>query len=409
MREVPLEDLLDWYSSKVKKQIEPSRKKAQKIIDKIQEALLDITQSCDRLSEVTTISERDELTSKSIENLAKKYQDRISEIELPEAPLLYEKIVKFSVNIKNLLTYLWQIGRRWIPKLSRASGQTYKTNIRELNYHTKSLSSEWGNLENFIENKLKKIKVYEDIFDQIEKMQNLLENINEIKEEIKIEESKLSQLNDNKSSLEQEYNSINSTPLISERNKLENELSLIIQNLKGILGYFRKPFRKFEKFLGDGNYFVRPGCSEQLAKYINNPLETFFAEQDDYSNLKMVLLELKKAGSRLKLKARDEKKLEKEIEAINNGSLLPIRLDYKKAYQKFQELSKKLKEEGLLEKLEEKQNEIANVQKSISDVEQKYSRMNDAYERNLKKVRDLRNYLEKAIESTTKETIKILL
>lgn len=409
MREVPLEDLLDWYSSKVKKQIEPSRKKAQKIIDKIQEALLDITQSCDRLSEVTTISERDELTSKSIENLAKKYQDRISEIELPEAPLLYEKIVKFSVNIKNLLTYLWQIGRRWIPKLSRASGQTYKTNIRELNYHTKSLSSEWGNLENFIENKLKKIKVYEDIFDQIEKMQNLLENINEIKEEIKIEESKLSQLNDNKSSLEQEYNSINSTPLISERNKLENELSLIIQNLKGILGYFRKPFRKFEKFLGDGNYFVRPGCSEQLAKYINNPLETFFAEQDDYSNLKMVLLELKKAGSRLKLKARDEKKLEKEIEAINNGSLLPIRLDYKKAYQKFQELSQKLKEEGLLEKLEEKQNEIANVQKSISDVEQKYSRMNDAYERNLKKVRDLRNYLEKAIESTTKETIKILL
>ncbi len=409
MREIPLADLPNWFSEKVRKQVDSPRKKFQKMIEKIQIALNDIRSSCERLSDVTTISERDELTSKSIENLAKKYQDRINEIETPEEPLLYEKITKYSINIKNLLQYLWQIGRRWIPKLSRASGQTYKTNIRELNYHTKSLHDEWVNLEGFIEKKLKKVKVYEDIFDQIEKMRTLLEEINTTKEEMKIIDSELSQLKNEKSLLEEKHAAINNTPIISEKNKIKNELALIVQNLKGTLGYFRKPFRKFEKFLGETNYFVRPGCTEQLSKYVNNPLETFFAEQDDYSNLKMVLLELKKAASRLKLKSRDEKKLVKEIETISQGSLGPIRQDYKNIYQKFQAISQKLKEEGVLDKLENIKNEIANVEKNISDVEQKNSRMNDSYERNLIKMRDLRNYIEKAIESTTNETIKILL
>jgi predicted nuclease with TOPRIM domain len=408
MLEIRPTDLPDWYSNKVRKEVEPFRKKTQKIVESIQIILSDITSSCDRLSDVTTVSERDELTSKSIESLAKKYQDRIHEIEIPSEPLHYEKISKFSINIKNLLQYLWQIARRWIPKLSRASGQTYKTNIRELNYHTKKLHDEWNNLEGFIEKKMKKIKVYEDIFDQIEKMQSLLKEIDEKKEEMKIIDSELAQVTAERSKLEAEYDVIKKTPLISERNKIETEISFIVQNLKSVLGYFRKPFRKFQKFVGEGKYFVRPGCTENLIKYIDTPLETFFAEQDDYSNLKMVLLELKKATPRLSLKSRDEKKLEKEIEDINDGSLTPNRQKYKGLYQRYQEISEKLKEEGLLEKLEDLQNKINQIQKNISDIEQKSSRMNDTYERNLIKVRDLRNYLENAIKTTTKEEVKIV-
>ncbi|HUY00506.1 MAG TPA: hypothetical protein VMV49_13180 [Candidatus Deferrimicrobium sp.] len=409
MLEIRLAELPDWYSNKVRKEVEPFRKKTQKIVESIQIILNEITTSCDRLSEVTTVSERDELTSKSIESLAKKYQDRIHEIEIPTEPLHYEKISKFSINIRNLLQYLWQIARRWIPKLSRSSGQTYKTNIRELNYHTKKLHDEWSNLESFIEKKMKKIKVYEDLFDQIEKMQSLLKEIDEKKEEMKIIESELSQETAKRSKLEEEYSSIKKTPLISQRNKIETELSSLVQNLKGILGYFRKPFRKFQKFVGEGKYFVRPGCTEQLIKYIDTPLETFFAEQDDYSNLKMVLIELKKAANRLTLKSRDEKKLEKEIDDIYNGSLMPIRQRYKELYQKHQEISEKLREEGLLEKLEQLQNEINQIQKDISDVEQKNSRLTDTYERNLIKVRDLRKYLESAIKTTTKEEVKIVI
>ncbi|MHA1263881.1 MAG: hypothetical protein ACTSRS_01480 [Candidatus Helarchaeota archaeon] len=409
MREIPLENLPEWYSNKVRKHIEPPRKKVEKIINKIRQTLQDIITSCENLTEVTTISERDELTSKSIENLARKYQDKIKTIEPPEEPLSFDKITKYSINIKTLLQYLWQIGKRWIPKLSRASGQTYKTNIRELSYYTNALRDEWVNLEQYIEKKLKKVKIYEDIFDQIGKMQILLKEINSIKEEMKIIEEELSELKSKKAELEDQFNKINQTPLISERNRLENELGLIIQNLRGILGYFRKPFRKFEKFLGETNYFVRSGCSEHLSKYVNNPLETFFAESDDYSNLKMVLSELRKAAPRLNLKARDEKKLLKEIEAINTGSLVSIRKDYKKAYQKYQEISQKLKNEGLLEKLEAINTQIMNVKKEISDVEQNYSRINDNYERNLIKMRDLRKFLEQAIQSTTKEEIKIKL
>ena len=409
MKEIPLTDLPEWYSNKVRKKIEPPRKKVQNIIDKIQSLLNEIISSCERLAEVTTISERDEVTSKSIDKLAQKYQDRIKEIEVPEDPLYYEKVSKFSLSIKNLLQYLYQIGRRWIPKLSRASGSTYKMNIRELDYHTRSLHEEWANLENFIEKKLKKIKIYEDIFDQMEKMQNLLEEIDEKKEELKEVENELSQLKAERSKLETEHENINNTPIISKRKEMETELSVIVQNLRAILGYFRKPFRKFQKLLGEGNYFVRPGCGEQMTKYVDNPLETFFEEQDDYSNLKMVLLELKKAIPRLSLKTRDEKKLEKEIEDISSGSLGPIRQKYKKFYMKYQELSQQLKEEGLLQKLEEINVEITQLQKNINDVEQKYSRVNDTYEKNLIKLRDLRNYLERAVESTTKDEIKISL
>jgi len=407
MPEIPLPNLADWYSNKVRKQVEPIRKKTQKLIEKIQQALLDITSSCEKFSEMTSVSERDELTSKSIEKLANKYQARIKEIEIPQEPLIYEKITKFAQSLKSVLEYLWQIGRRWIPKLSKTSGQTYKINIRELDYHVKNLHSEWVNLERFIDKDLKKVKVYEDIFDEIEKMKIILEDINVLKEELKLLESNLSQLNAKKEIYFEKYSNINKNPLISERKDLENELSIIIQNLKGVLGYFRKPLRKFEKFLGEGNYFVRPGCTDQLSKYINNPLETFFAETDGYPNLKMVMAELKKAILRLKLKARDEKKLEKEIDDINGGSLSGYRRNYNQIYQRFQEISNSLKEEGLLEELEGIQNEITQVQRDISEIEQKYSRVKDNYDRTLIKIRDARKNLETEILSTTKEEIKI--
>ncbi|MFX1295790.1 MAG: hypothetical protein ACFFD2_13180 [Promethearchaeota archaeon] len=409
MLEIVLDDLSNWYSNKVRKKIESPRKKVQKILDKIKMLISDINSSCEHLTETTSITEHDELASKSIEQLAKKYQDRINELEIPEEPLYFEKVSKFSLNLKNLIQYLWQQGRRWIPKLSRTTGSTYKTNVREVNYHIKDLQTEWANLEKFIERKLKNVKIYEDIFDQIEKMQTLLDDLDDKKEELKIVESELSQLNDNKSSLEEEYDSINQTPLIFERTTLENELQNIIQTLKSKIGYFRKPFRKFEKLLGEGTYFVRSGCNEHLTNYMKKPLETFFAEQDDYSNLKMVLLELKKAATRLNLKARDEKKLVKEIDEINNGSLLYYRSKYKEYYKKFKDNSKKLENEGLLEELEKLKNKIASVQKDISDIEQKYSRMKDNYDKNLIKMRDLRTYIEKAVQSTTKEEIKIIL
>jgi len=407
MPEIALPDLSDWYSNKVRKQVEPVRKKTQKIIEKIQEILTDINSACEKFSEVTTVSERDELTSKSVENLAGKYQERVKEVEIPQEPLIYEKVTKFAQSLKNLLEYMYQIGRRWIPKLSRTSGQTYKLSIRELDYHTRSLHSEWSNLEHFIEKNLKKIKIYEDVFDEIEKMKTTLQDINTLKDEMKTLEANLSQLNAKKSSFEEKYADINKNPVINERQKIESELSVIVQNLKGVLGYFRKPLRKFEKFLGEGNYFVRPGCTDQLAKYINNPLETFFAEADNYPNLKMVMQELKKAILRLKLKTRDEKKLEKEIDDINNGSLSGYRRDYNQLEPKYQEISRKLKAEGLLEKLEAIQNDISQVQREISEFEQKYSRVKDNYERNLIKIRDTRNYIEKVIQSTIKEEIKI--
>jgi len=407
MLEIPLSDLADWYSTKVKKQVEPVRKKTQKIIEKIQQGLVDINSSCEKFSEITTVSERDELTSKSIENLANKYQARIKEIELPQEPLIYEKVTKFAQSLKGALEYMWQIGRRWIPKLSRASGQTYKMNIRELDYHMKNLHAEWGTLERLIDKDLKKIKVYEDIFDEIEKMKTILQDLNTLKEEMKTLESNLSQLNAKKDLYSEKYSDINKNPLISERKKIDNEISVIIQNLKGELGYFRKPLRKFEKFLGEGNYFVRPGCTDQLTKYINNPLETFFAETEEYPNLKMVMAELKKAIPRLKLKPRDEKKLEKEIDDINGGSFLGYRRNYNQLSQKFQEISQSLKEEGLLEELEAIQNDITQVQREISEFEQKYSRVKDNYDRTLIKIRDGRKNLEQEILSTTKEEIKI--
>ncbi len=62
-----------------------------------------------------------------------------------------------------------------------------------------------------------------------------------------------------------------------------------------------------------------------------------------------------------------------------------------------------------MKKLEETQNEIALAQKNVTDVELKYSRLKDVYDKNLLKMRDIRDYLEKAIKSTTNEDVKIAL
>ncbi len=132
----------------IQRKIDRLQKKILKIIDQILEKLSDITASLQVLvHEVARTSEDNVLVIRTVDQFVNAHQDRINEIDIPREPLLFERIIEFSLNLKNLIKDLTSQYRVWLPMLRRSTSSLNKANVRKISYQIKRLHEEWINLE----------------------------------------------------------------------------------------------------------------------------------------------------------------------------------------------------------------------------------------------------------------------
>ncbi len=407
MKEINLDDLSEWFENKTKKQIEPIKKEAQKKISKCESIFNELRVACHTLEEQPPTSS-DELITKSAKRFSEKLVKSLDDFEFPEK-ITYEKVDNFKDRLANLLRTIAQYANRWVSKLGR--DKSYLQIIRNINYLLRDIQNLFRKLNTFLEKKYRRVMNIENIEELIEKLEELIQNAKDIKVfESEIEnELKENELELNK--IKEKIQTLEKNDIINQINLLDNELEKINGKIRNLIGPIRKSLKKFLKLIDDGDYNPRPDSVSFISLYINDPINTFLSENNEFLHLKSIFLDLLDAinTNKLKLKTSSEKKIKIKIKNIEKRDLKSLKLRFDQLYDKKQSILSnpdyKRKLEELAEILEKK--EI--ITRENEEIKLKFDKNNEDYNRALTKLGDYKSKIENSVLEITNTQIKLLL
>ncbi|MHA1301746.1 MAG: hypothetical protein ACTSO9_20185, partial [Candidatus Helarchaeota archaeon] len=302
-----------------------------------------------------------------------------------------------------------QYANRWVSKLGR--DKTYLQNIRDINYLLKDIQNLYSKLYHFLDKKYRRVKNIENLDDLIQRLIDLKENARslkenelEIKNNLKTKEKELNRLKSQIKNLEQDE-------IINKLTNLEKNIEKISSNVRNLIGPIRKPLKKFSKIIDNGQFNLRPDSVSYLNSYLNDPINSFLKENEEFVHLKSILLDLKDAidSNKLKLKTGSEKKIKQKIKQVETKNLYDLKLQYDDLVEKKQNLllNPKYKEKiSILEELKQKE-EI--FKRELEDINLKLEKNNDDYSRALYKIGDYKTRIEKTVLEVINTQIKLIL
>lgn len=407
MKDVNLNDLSDWFRNKTKKQIEPIKKEAEKKISKCQSIFEELIIACRKLEEIPS-STSDDLITKSAKRFSIKLVDRLNEIEFPEK-ISFEDLDYFKMKLENLLKTIAQYANRWVSKLGR--DKIYLQCIRDINYLLKDIQNLYRKLNNFLENKYRKIIDIENIDELIDRLTDLLEeakslkgNESEIQNELQLKEEEYEKLTKKFQNLEQDK-------IINELNMIEEEIEKLNGEIRNIIGPLRKTLKKFLKLIDIGDFNASPGTGLYITPYLNNPIESFLSEDNDFSHLKSILRDLNNAlnTKKLKVKSGTDKKIKIKIKQIEERNLKDIKSQILKLNDQKQSILSRSDYKKKIQIVEELKKEDEQLKREIDDIKLKLEKNLEDYNKSLNKIGDYKSRIENSIFEITKTQIKLLI
>ncbi|MHA1378732.1 MAG: hypothetical protein ACTSRG_10155 [Candidatus Helarchaeota archaeon] len=407
MKEINLEDLSEWFRNKIRKQIDPIKKEAEKKISKCESIFDELRIACKKLEEQPS-STSDDLITKSAKRFSTKLVNRIDEIEFPEK-ITYEDINHFKIKLENLLKIIAQYANRWVSKLGR--DKTYLQSIRDINYLLRDVQNLYGKLHNFLEKKYRKIVDIENVEELIDRLIDLKKEAqllkryeSEIRNELDFKESEYKKFTEKFQNLEKDA-------IINELNLIEKEIEKINGKIRNLIGPIRKPLKKFLKLIESGGFNARPATGRYLTSYLNNPVVCFFSEEDDFPNINSIILDLNDAlnSNKIKIKSGTDKKIKNKIKQIKYSNLKDIKAKFKELNEKKQSIlshSDYMKKIQILKELKQEDKEL---KRELDDIKLRLEKNIEDYNRSLNKIGDYKSKIENSIFKITKTQIKLLI
>jgi len=175
--------------------------------------------------------------------------------------------------------------------------------------------------------------------------------------------------------------------------KTEQEIEVLRAKILSILNSIRKPLKKFLNLVTSGDATLKLEEKDILAKYINDPFNTFINEDSDASKLKILLLKMDVLvrEEKLGLERRLARKLQKVLGSVVTQDIL------KKLSNEYFNL---LKEREELFQKEEIQ-KVISKRESIKEISETINKL----KRDLKVAQDSLQEIKERIE-TTKSVIE---
>ncbi|MFX0133150.1 MAG: coiled-coil domain-containing protein [Candidatus Hodarchaeota archaeon] len=407
MKEINLVDITEWFDNKTRKKTEPLKKEAQKKISKCQNIFDEIRIACHTLEEQPPTSS-DELITKSAKRFSEKLVKSLDDFEFPEK-INFENMDNFKMKLENLLKTIAQYANRWVSKLGR--DKSYLQIIRNINYLLRDIQNLYRKLNSFIEKKYRHAINIENIEDLIERLKELIENAKDIKtyeteinNELKENELELNKIQEKIQSLELDEN-------ISKLNLINKDLEKINEKIRNLIGPIRKSLKKFSKLINDGGFNPRPDSVSFISSYIDNPITSFLSENNEFSHLKSILLDLEDAinANKLKLKSSSEKKIRIKLKQVKNRDLNSLKSQLDQIIAKKQSLLSNIDYKRKLEDLEELQQKKDTLMRENEEIKLKLNKNIEDYNRALTKLGDYKSKIESSILEITNIEIKLVL
>ncbi|TFF93901.1 MAG: hypothetical protein EU543_02525 [Promethearchaeota archaeon] len=403
MVEIELEEFEEFYKKRLNEKFYKEKKIANKLIEEIQENLIDIKICMDHFME-----KEDQLESKAVRSLnffSDRIKKDINEINIPQEEITYDNLNKLLNSLKKLFNNINDVARKSLPKFQKEA----QSEIKELNYLTRKLSKIHASLEKFIRKKYTEVKNAEELLDRLSKFYGLIDNIENAKNDLdkfekEYEETKLALDKLNKQLLKLEKDDLFKN-LKDYRDKLF-KLKIRINNELG----FKKALKKLRVEVERDNLHLSNLDENYIRDFIKNPIRVLSTEGKDLTKFRGLLVQLRHVLEENKLNLKADKR-EKTIEQINKifdeRGIYDDLDKYQELRENIKSYKNKIKEKGLDEKREELQNEISVLTQRLEHLENDIERKNKDYLKYLGTLKRDRSAFQTQVEDIIQEEFKL--
>lgn len=380
------------------------KRKAQKLIESIEQSLIDLKKSIDRMEKSEAKENLDQKANKSLSYFTERVKKDINIIEIPE-DMTYEKLSTLLKEIKKLFELITDISRKTIPKFQR----DFQAEIKDLHYYTRKLGQKGGILDKFLREKYKKIREAENLINKLPKLFALKNNIENAKNSINEIGNEKEDVVIQLESLKNELLKFEDHALFKKQSDLNNDLFNLKIDINDNLK-FKKALKKLRVEVERGNIKLRNISIDDIKDFFKDPIVNLCKDSKDLRKLSILLVQLRISleSNELKLKTTKKESTIEHINQILSGNELKENIErYKHLQEEISNLEKEINDTGLSKNISQLKEKIASASLKKDHLENDFKKKNDDYLSYLKKLKEEREKFSKMVEGITDERIKI--
>jgi len=403
MVEIELEEFEEFYKKRLNEKFYKEKKIAIKLIEEIQENLVDIKICMDHFME-----KEDQLESKAVRSLnffSDRIKKDINEINIPQEEITYDNLNKLLNSLKKLFNNINDVARKSLPKFQKEA----QSEIKELNYLTRKLSKVHASLEKFIRKKYTEVKNAEEVLDKLSKFYGLIDNIENAKNDLDKFEKEYEETKQALDKLNKQLLKLEKDDLFKSLKDYRDKLFKLKIRINNELG-FKKALKKLRVEVERENLHLSNLDENYIRDFIKNPIRVLSTEGKDLTKFRGLLVQLRHILEENKLNLKVDKR-EKTIEQINKifdeRGIYDDLNKYLELRENIKSYKNKIKEKGLDEKREELQNEISVLTQRLEHLENDIERKNKDYLKYLGTLKRDRSAFQKQIEDIIRDEFKL--
>ena len=402
MRNLSVSEVENWLLSETDRLLSPLRKRAKDIVENTAEHLKRIRKEIDSINkDINKLLKEGKLDKacKVASTFSEKLLELLNNFEVPEN-FDYRSLSKFKVTLDKFLRAVWELGSKYIPRMSIP---TFKTPILRIDYYIKGLYKIRKKLNNFLETKYSYVKHIEETIEEARKILEEENKIRELQKEIREKNIRIKELQKIKNRLEEE---INEKRDILKTEDFEEKAYKVRNEIRNLLAPIDKALRKFLNLVERGEVKVTKEQKELLSR--TNRLKNPTMSLKDTEILKELLESIKGLilSGKISLDKKKSKKALNSIQMILEKHVLD---ELTKSYVSLRETKRKLEEEHKddLRDMENLEEELRKIKTKINDLEKEINEKEREINDSKEKIFTLKEDLERRIEKIVNEPVKI--
>lgn len=404
MVEKNLEEFEEFYENKINSIYSKIKRALKKIILDTRDNLIEIKVCLDHFLEIGR-EKIDQKSQKSLNFFSDRIRKEIDEIVIPEDEITYDNTLDLLNAIKKLFTSINEIARKSLPKFQKE----VQPQIKELNYITRKLGKNQGELDLFLRKKYTEVKDAEYLLKKLPKIFSLKENIEHAKADLDKFEIELEERNNKQEELNSELIKLEQNDLFKALDAEQDKLFKLQLKINDEIG-FKKALKKFKFELEKETIHVPNVDMNYLRDFLKNPIRMLSSERKDLPKFTGLMVQLRHALEENKLNLKTDTK-EKTIDHINmifDEKILQTNLEeYLRLKEEIKSIEDKIKAAGLSDLLEELKNEISVNTVKLEHLINDYERKNKDYTRYLNALKDEREEFQSLAEEILGEKVKL--
>jgi len=402
VRNLSVSEVENWLLSETDRLLSPLRKRAKDIVENTAEHLKRIRKEIDSINkDINKLLKEGKLDKacKVASTFSEKLLELLNNFEVPEN-FDYRSLSKFKVTLDKFLRAVWELGSKYIPRMSIP---TFKTPILRIDYYIKGLYKIRKKLNNFLETKYSYVKHIEETIEEARKILEEENKIRELQKEIREKNIRIKELQKIKNRLEEE---INEKRDILKTEDFEEKAYKVRNEIRNLLAPIDKALRKFLNLVERGEVKVTKEQKELLSR--TNRLKNPTMSLKDTEILKELLESIKGLilSGKISLDKKKSKKALNSIQMILEKHVLD---ELTKSYVSLRETKRKLEEEHKddLRDMENLEEELRKIKTKINDLEKEINEKEREINDSKEKIFTLKEDLERRIEKIVNEPVKI--